>query len=114
MASVHVERLDHLGLLASIDLQKMNWEFRPSVHEQTGVSLKESFPDNPRGAYTREPQDTGKSHDGQSFVHPAPRRLSPGRGPFGAAHECAARPVDPYSLGGGALRVLGAEPVLAL
>src|SRR5207249_5397564 len=43
----------------AIDLQKMNWKFRTGVHEQTGVSLKEPLPDNPRVKYTREPQDTG-------------------------------------------------------
>jgi len=47
-------------LAASIDLQKMNWKFRTGVYEQTGVSLKEPLPNNPRGAYTREHQDTGK------------------------------------------------------
>jgi hypothetical protein len=45
---------------ATIDLQKMNWKFRTGVHEQMGVSLKEPLPDTPRGAYTREHQDTGK------------------------------------------------------
>jgi hypothetical protein len=44
----------------AIDLQKMNWKFRTGVHEQTGVSLKEPLPDNPRGEYTGEHQDTGK------------------------------------------------------
>jgi hypothetical protein len=45
---------------SSIDLQKMNWKFRTGVREQTGVSLKEPLPDNPRGEYPREHQDTGK------------------------------------------------------
>src|SRR6516165_10524178 len=41
-----------------LSVQKMNWKFRTGAHEQTGVSLKEPLPDNPRGAYTREHQDT--------------------------------------------------------
>src|SRR4249920_3539535 len=99
---------------ATIDLQKMNWKFRTGVHEQTGVSLKEPLPDNRRGAYTREHQDTGKSRDGQSFANPAPRRLPTGRCPFGTAHQCATRSAHPDGLRTGALRALGAEPGLSL
>jgi glucose-6-phosphate 1-dehydrogenase len=97
-----------------IDLQKMNWEFRTGVHEHTGVSLKEPLPDNPRGEYTRVHQDTGQSRDGQSVASPAPRRLPTGRCPFGAAHQCATRSAHPDRLRDGALRALGAEPVLSL
>src|SRR5262249_48992254 len=31
----------------SIDLQKMNWKFRPGFHKDTGVSLIEHLPNNP-------------------------------------------------------------------
>jgi hypothetical protein len=30
----------------AIDLQKMNWKFRPGFHEDTGVSLIEHLPNN--------------------------------------------------------------------
>jgi hypothetical protein len=49
-----------VGIRVAIDLQKMNWKFRPGVHEQTGISLKESLPDTPRGEYPREHEDTGR------------------------------------------------------
>ena len=49
----------------SIDLQKMNWKFRASFQEHTGVSLKEHLPDHPIGGYTRVPQDTAQSCDCQ-------------------------------------------------
>jgi len=36
-----------VSLPYTIDLQKMNWKMRAGLVEQTGVSLKERFPNHP-------------------------------------------------------------------
>jgi len=52
----------------AIDVQKMNWEFRIGVDEQTGVCLQRHFGSTCTGGYTRASQNTGQCGDCQSIT----------------------------------------------
>src|SRR3989441_9847129 len=102
------------GLIASIDVQKMNWKCSTGVHEQTGVCLHRHCGQNGTGGYTREPQNTGQFCDCQSFTHQVATGLPQRRCAFGAADHGVDRPPRAPRALGGPVRALGPQCLLSL
>src|SRR5262245_24356736 len=100
--------------MLAIDVQKINWEFRIGVDEQTGVCLQRHFGYNRTGGYTRESQHPGQCCDCQSVTHQVATGLAQRRCTFGTADHGVARPPGAPRVHDNAVRALGSQPFLSL